>query len=117
MKIKKRYIGKYKLEKNKILVVIPSDEIIYFGKEITETNHIDLNEHAFKFNGEVYEEIAHGNQVFLKTLFGEPLEKNCIFTDFENKEQTKVLSLAVIENNKRSDIFAEYIQEGDVEIC
>jgi len=28
---------KYKLEKNKILVIIPSDKIIYFGEEVEET--------------------------------------------------------------------------------
>ena len=64
---------KYKLSNNKILVVIPSDKIFYFGNEITETNIINLNILSLEFNWEIYERIASGNQVFLSTSFGEPL--------------------------------------------
>lgn len=107
---------KFKLEKNKILVVIPNDEIIYFGNEIEKTNSIDLMTNKFTYNNELYEKIASGNQIYLNTEFGTPLETNCVFTDFENKKQTKVLSLAILGNNNRSDIFAEYLQEQEIEV-
>lgn len=108
---------KYKLEKNKILVIIPSDKIIYFGEEVEETNSIDLNTERFIYKNEEYAQIAKGNQLYLKTIFGVPLEKNCIFVDFENTEKTKVLSLAVLENNKRSDIHAKYLKMEDISVC
>ncbi len=107
---------KLNLNKNKILVILPSEEVIYFGDEIIDTNTFSLNSDSFEYNNEVYEKMANGNQIYLNTSFGEPLEKNCIFTDFENKTQTKIISLGVLEDNKRSDIYAEYIQETDIEI-
>jgi arsenate reductase len=108
---------KYKLEKDKILVIVPSDKIIYFGEEVEETNSIDLKTTKLIYKNEEYKKIAMGNQLYLKTIFGKPLEKNCNFADFENNEKTKVLSLAILDNNKRSDIYAKYLKMEDISLC
>ncbi len=107
---------KFKLDKNKILVIIPFEEIIYFGNEINDTNSVSFSSNRFEYLGEKFSKITNGNQIYLNTLFGTPIEKNCIFTDFENEDKTKIISLAILDDNKRSDIYAEYLQKDDIKI-
>ena len=108
---------KCKLNKHKMLVIIPSDELMYIGFEDNNLGWKLLDDENILVNGIKYKKVGAGNQIVKSVEFGEDkyVEKECDFIDYEAEDGKTVISLSVLkENNERSDIIAEIISLDDL---
>ena len=78
---------KCELSNNKVLVIIPDDELIYIGEVIENMQYERISENEIKFENRIFHKTGDGNQFILNIEFGEKdqVEGKCNFEDYETK--------------------------------
>lgn len=107
---------KCELSNNKVLVIIPDDELIYIGKIIDNMKFERISEKEIIFENKIFYKVGNGNQFILRIEFGneDQVEGKCIFEDYENENNIISLGILPDKENTRADVFAEIINLDDV---
>ena len=86
---------KCELSNNKVLVVIPDDELIYIGKIIDNMKYARISEEKIKYNDKEFSKTGEGHQYIVKIEFGseDEVEGKCTFEDYET--DNNIISLGV----------------------
>ena len=102
---------KCELSNNKVLVIIPDDELIYIGEVIENMQYERISENEIRFENRVFHKTGDGNQFILNIEFGEKdqVEGKCNFEDYENENNIISLGILTDRANKRADVFAEIL--------
>ena len=110
-----RYV-KCDLSDDKILVVIPDDDLVYIGSVKINFNYTRLSEDEMLYDGKIFHKTGGGNQYIVKVEFGDEVEGKCQFEDFECDDM--VISPGVLpeKNNQRADLVAQIISKEDITI-
>lgn len=106
-----------------VLVIVPSEEITYFGKNMGlvkefETCPFESCPRTVKYLGKMYTQKTHDHQVLLELLFGSQheVEGNVEFWDYETIEND-IISLAIDKcTSKRADVVGRYISLDEIEV-
>lgn len=108
---------KCELSDNKVLVIIPEDNLIYIGKIIENMKYEKISENTIIYDNIIYTKTGEGHQFITNIEFGNKneVEGTCIFEDYE--AENNVISLGVLtDENKRADVYADIIQIEDIQI-
>lgn len=109
---------KCELSGNKVLVMIPDDELIYIGKVVENMNYERISDNIIKYNNRLYNKTGDGNQFVKRIEFGnkEQVEGKCIFEDY--KSDNNIISLGILpdKDNLKADVYAEIIGIDDIKI-
>ena len=102
---------KCELSNNKVLVIIPDDELIYIGEVIENMQYERISENEIRFENRIFHKTGDGNQFILNIEFGEKdqVEGKCNFEDYENENNIISLGILTDKENKRADVFAEIL--------
>jgi len=109
--------AKILLENHYVLVISPSDEVAYFGKNEGRIVEFDGYQTDVSYNGVHYSQVAHDYQIVVSIVFGNPLnvEGEVEYWDYESED--RIISVAVTSREKkRADVVAKYIGLSDIEI-
>ena len=108
------------MKEHYVLVIIPSEEMIYFAQDV---GSIDLDlpgDLLIDYDSRKYKLVIEDFQITGEVVFGDErdVEGDLKFWDYECVEcEDLILSLATIpKNGKRADIIAEKIELSDIEI-
>ena len=109
---------KCELSNNKVLVIIPDDELIYVGCVIENMNYEILSDDSISYNNRVFNKTGSGHQFIIKIEFGneEEVEGNCIFEDYESDSNIISLGILTDKNNIKADVYAEILKLDDIKI-
>ena len=109
---------KCELSNNKVLVIIPDDELIYVGCVIENMNYERLSDDSISYNNRVFNKTGSGHQFIMKIEFGneEEVEGNCIFEDYESDNNIISLGILTDKNNIKADVYAEILKLDDIKI-
>ncbi len=109
---------KYELSDNKVLVVIPDDELIYIGEIISNMKYEKVSEDKISYNNVIFNKTGDGHQFIKNIEFGseDEVEGKCIFEDYEAGDN--IISLGVLpeKDNIRADVFADILELKDIKI-
>ena len=109
--------AKVLLEEHNVLVLIPSDNIIYLGHNEGRIPEFDSFKKTVRFAGKEFKQVAHDYQLVSRVEFGSLLdvEGEVEFWDYEADDS--IVSVAVVSRNKeRADIVAKYLSLSDIEV-
>jgi hypothetical protein len=109
---------KCELSNDKVLVVIPEDELIYIGEVIENMSYEKIVEDKIKYNNILFNKTGEGHQFIRKVEFGnkEEIEGECIFEDYESKENIISLGILPDKGNIKADVFADILSIEDIKI-
>lgn len=109
---------KCELSNNKVLVIIPDDELIYIGEVIEEMNYERISEDKIKYNNRIFSKTGEGHQFITKIEFGNEneVEGKCIFEDFEAENNIISLGILTDKENIRADVYADILSVEDIVI-
>lgn len=109
---------KCELSGNKVLVIIPDDELIYIGEIISNMKYERVSEDKISYNNVVFRKTGDGHQFIKNIEFGskDEVEGKCVFEDYE--AENNIISLGVLpdKNNVRADVFADILELEDIEL-
>jgi hypothetical protein len=109
---------KCELSNNKVLVIIPDDELVYIGEIIDNMNYERLTSDSIKYNGMVFNKTGEGHQLITNIEFGneDEVEGKCIFEDYESGNN--IISLGVLpdKGNIKADVLADILNIDDIKI-
>lgn len=109
---------KCELSNNKVLVIIPDDELIYIGRIIENMRYERMSEDTIKYNDKLFSKAGEGHQFITKIEFGneDEVEGKCIFEDYE--AENNIISLGILpdKENVRADVYADILNIEDIEI-
>ena len=96
---------KCELNNNKVLVIIPDDELIYIGRIIENMRYERMSEDRIKYNDILFSKTGEGHQFITKIEFGNEAENN-------------IISLGILpdKENVRADVYADILNIEDIEI-
>ncbi len=107
---------KCELSEGKVLVVIPSDNIIYIGEVIDNMNYQKTDDETIEYKNEIFKKVGEGHQYIKNIEFGEEelVEGKCSFTDYDGDDH--VISLGYLEDKKKeADVYALKLETSDIE--
>lgn len=106
---------KCELTDNKVLVIIPDDNLIYIGEIIPNMKYDRLNKDKIKYNNKIYYKTGEGHQYIKNIEFGDvsEIEGKCNFEDFECEGNIISLGILTEKNNERADVLAEILKIED----
>ena len=109
---------KCELSDNKVLVVIPDDELMYIGEVIENLNYERISEEQLKYNNKIFNKTGDGHQIIKNIEFGdqEEVEGKCVFEDFESDNNIISLGILTDKENKKADVLADIIDMKDIKI-
>ena len=109
---------KCELNKNKVLVIIPDDELIYIGRVIENMRYERISEDGIKYNDTLFNKTGEGHQFIRKIEFGneDEVEGKCIFEDYESENNIISLGILPDKENVRADVYADILSIEDVEV-
>ena len=109
---------KCELSDNKVLVVIPDDELMYIGEVIENLNYERISEEQLKYNNKIFNKTGDGHQIIKNIEFGdqEEVEGKCVFEDFESDNNIISLGILTDKENKKADVLADIIDMKEVKI-
>ena len=107
---------KCELSNNKVLVIIPDDELIYVGRVIENMNYERLSDDSITYNNRLFNKTGEGHQFITKIEFGNEneIEGKCIFEDYESENNIISLGILTDKNNIRADVYAEILNIEDI---
>ena len=109
---------KCELSNNKVLVIIPEDELIYIGNVIQNMNYERIAKNKILYKNKIFNKTGEGHQFIIKIEFGneEEIEGNCIFEDYESKNN--IISLGILSDKKNitADVYADILKLDDIKI-
>jgi len=106
------------LSNNKVLVIIPDDELIYIGTIVENMNYKRLSNDKIEYNNKIYNKTGEGHQFIKKIEFGstEEVEGKCIFEDYESENNIISLGILPDKGNIRADIYADVLNLDDIKV-
>ena len=109
---------KCELSNNKVLVIIPDDELIYIGRIIENMRYEKISEDTIKYNDKLFRKAGEGHQFITKIEFGneDEVEDKCIFEDYESENNIISLGILPDKENVRADVYADILNIEDIEI-
>ena len=109
---------KCELSNNKVLVIIPDDELIYIGRVIENIRYERISENRIKYNDKLFNKIGEGHQFITNIEFGneDEVEGKCIFEDYEAENNIISLGILTDKENARADVYADILSKEDIEI-
>ena len=109
---------KCELSNNKVLVIIPDDELIYVGYVIKNMNYERLSDDSISYNNRLFNKTGEGHQFITKVEFGseEEVEGKCIFEDYESGSNIISLGTLTDKENIKADVYAEILKLDDIKI-
>lgn len=105
------------LSRNKVLIIIPEDNMVCIGEVIGNMEYKRLTTEKIEYNNKVFCKTGEGHQFITNIEFGKEkeIEGKCIFEDYENGN--KVISLGVLtDKNVRADVYANIVEIKDIKI-
>lgn len=111
-----RYV-KCELSNDKVLVIIPDDNLIYLGWIVKNMNYKKISKTQIEYNDVIYNKTGDGHQYIIGIEFGneEIVEGKCIFEDYEY--ENNVISLGYLTDKQiRADVYANIIDKEDITI-
>lgn len=111
---------KYILSGHKILVVIPTDNMIYLGTIVEPFEQNQTFSDEIIFNSISFSKVASDYQVVKCVEFGNPqeVEGEVVWADYANDEtpETYISCAYVPKTNSRADIVGKILEIGDIKI-
>ena len=109
---------KCELSNNKILVIIPDDELIYIGEVIEDLKFERISEDEIKYNNIIFNKSGEGHQFVTNIEFGneDEVEGKCIFEDYEAENNIISLGILIDKENVRADVYADILNIEDIEV-
>ena len=109
---------KCELSDNKVLVLIPDDDLIYIGEVIDNMQYERISENDIRFENRIFHKTGDGNQFIVNIEFGDEtqVEGKCTFEDYENENNIISLGILTEKENARADVFAEIVELKDIKI-
>ena len=109
---------KCELSNNKVLVIIPDDELIYIGRVIENMRYERISEYEIKYNDELFNKTGEGHQFITNIEFGnkDEVEGKCIFEDYEFENNIISLGILPDKENLKADVYADILNIEDIEI-
>lgn len=109
---------KCELSDNKVLVIIPDDELIYIGKIIKGMKYERVSEDKISYNNVIFNKTGDGHQFIKNIEFGskDEIEGKCIFEDYEAGDNIISLGILPEKENIRADVFADILSLEDIKI-
>lgn len=109
---------KCELSNNKVLVIIPKDELIYIGRVIENMIYEKISEDTIKYNDKLFRKAGEGHQFITKIEFENEneVEGKCIFEDYETENNIISLGILPDKENVRADVYANILNIEDIEI-
>lgn len=104
------FYAKILLNDHNVLVVSPSDEIAYFGKNEGHLLEFDGYPETVIYDGLKYEMVNHDYQIVTSIEFGSPLDVEGEVEYWDYEADDKIISIAVTSRTKkRADVVAHYL--------
>lgn len=109
---------KCELSNNKVLVVIPDDELIYIGEAFENLDYERIAEEQIKYKNVIFTKTGDGHQVITNIEFGtnDEVEGKCAFEDYESEQNIISLGILTDRENKVADVFADIIDLDEIQI-
>lgn len=109
---------KCELSNDKVLVIIPDDDLIYIGKIIDNMKYERIFEDTIKYNDILFTKAGAGHQFITKIEFGNEneVEGKCIFEDYESENNIISLGILPEKANTRADVYADILNIEDIKI-
>lgn len=109
---------KCELSNNKVLVVIPDDELIYIGEAFEELKYERLSENQIKHNNIIFTKTGDGHQFITNIEFGleDEIEGKCTFEDYESENNIISLGILTDKENKVADVLADILNLSEIQI-
>ncbi|MBR2248412.1 MAG: hypothetical protein IJ880_15540 [Bacilli bacterium] len=109
---------KCELSNNKVLVIIPDDDLIYIGNIVEEMDYERISNEAIKYEDKIFTRTGDGHQFITKIEFGskDEVEGKCIFEDYESDNNIISLGILPEKDNLRADVFADILDLNDIKI-
>ena len=109
---------KCELSNNKVLVIIPDDDLIYIGNIVEEMDYERISNETIKYEDKIFTRTGDGHQFITKIEFGskDEVEGKCIFEDYESDNNIISLGILPEKDNLRADVFADILDLNDIKI-
>ena len=109
---------KCELSNNKVLVIIPEDELIYLGNVIQNMNYERISKDSIMYKNKLFNKTGEGHQYITKIEFGneEEIEGKCIFEDYESENNIVSLGILPDKENINADVYANIINLDDIKV-
>lgn len=109
--------SKILLEDSNVLVIIPKEEIAYFGKNLGRIENFNSFNDVVEYNEKKYSLVNHDYQIVLKVEFGNILELEGEVEFWDYEIDNSVISVGIVSRDrKRADVLAEYIPLSDIKV-
>lgn len=108
---------KCELSGDKVLVIIPDDNLIYIGSVIENMDYKKISDDKIKYNDVLFNKTGEGHQFITNIEFGnkDEVEGKCIFEDYEYKDN--IISLGILtDKGVRADVYADVLGIEDIVI-
>lgn len=109
---------KCELSGNRMLVIIPDDELIYIGQVIENMQYERISSEVIQYENEKFTKTGDGHQFIKNIEFGNEneVEGKCIFEDYESENHIISLGILPDKNNVRADVYADILEMEDINI-
>ncbi len=109
---------KCELSNNKVLVIIPNDDLIYIGNIVEDMDYERLSNDSIKYEDRLFTRTGEGHQFITRIEFGSEneVEGKCIFEDYESDNNIISLGILPEKDNLRADVYADIISLDDIKI-
>ena len=109
---------KCELSNNKVLVIIPDDDLVYIGAVIDNMGYERISEESISYNSKLFTKTGDGHQFITKIEFGDKdeVEGKCVFEDYESDNNIISLGILPERDNIRADVYADIINKEDIKI-
>lgn len=109
--------AKILLEDHHVLVLVPSEKVAYFGKNVGRLTEFDLYPSEVEYEGKSYKQMNHDYQIATCIEFGSPLEVEGEVEFWDYEVENLIISVAVVSRDKkRADVVAQYISYDDINV-
>ncbi len=107
---------KCELSNDKVLVIIPDDELIYIGTVIENMKYERISENKIKYNNMIFNKTGDGHQFIKNIEFGDKnqVEGKCIFEDYEAENNIISLGILLDKENEKVDVYADILSMEDI---
>ena len=109
---------KCELSNNKVLVIIPDDQLVYIGKVIENMRYERVSEDEIKYNNIIFRKTGEGHQFITNIEFGDEsqVEGECIFEDYEAENNIISLGILPYKENAQADVYADILSIEDINV-
>lgn len=109
---------KCELSDNKILVIIPEDNLIYIGEIIPNLEYKRISSEKILYKNNAFIKTGEGHQFIVKIEFGNKndIEGNCIFEDYEFENNIISLGILPDKDNRKADVVAKILNIENIKI-